>query len=144
MRGSYCQWLDGSLCAVVQRGLAPRVFEYIFKRIAEEEDNAVSLAPLLAICYVVACCAGLCCGMLCYAERCCVMLCCAELYCRMLCCSKLRCGMFYPCLLLRFAWRGALCCAELHFSKLYLLIQIITLPPTCAATNSRACPPSLQ
>lgn len=28
---------------VVQRGLAPRVFEYIFKRIAEEEDNAVSL-----------------------------------------------------------------------------------------------------
>lgn len=30
--------------AVVQRGLAPRVFEYIFKRIAEEEDNAVSLS----------------------------------------------------------------------------------------------------
>ena len=28
--------------SVVQRGLAPRVFEYIFKRIAEEEDSAVS------------------------------------------------------------------------------------------------------
>ena len=44
MRGNHCQGLDCSLCPVMQRGLAPRVFEYIFKRIAEEEDNAVSLA----------------------------------------------------------------------------------------------------
>ena len=28
----------------MQRGLAPRVFEYIFKRISEEEDKAVSAA----------------------------------------------------------------------------------------------------
>ena len=39
--------------------------------------------------------------------------------------------MSYPCLLLRLAQRGALCCADLHCSKLYLLIQNLTLPPTC-------------
>lgn len=46
---------NGLIAVFVQRGLAPRVFEYIFKRIAEEEDNAVSLAPPLSICYVVVC-----------------------------------------------------------------------------------------
>lgn len=37
---SNCLFQD-CCCHSVQRGLAPRVFQHIFKRIAEEEDNAV-------------------------------------------------------------------------------------------------------
>ena len=42
-------------CCGLQRGLAPRVFEHIFKRIAEEEDNAVSdiiIVRLLLLDYI--------------------------------------------------------------------------------------------
>ena len=80
-----------TLHAVVQRGLAPRVFEYIFKRIAEEEDNAVSLAfsylpdlldhadhPMLSL------------NLLSMTEVTHAVLCCvayAVLYCALLCCT---------------------------------------------------------
>ena len=40
----FCSRMQQSVSYVLQRGLAPRVFEYIFKRIAEEEDNVVSTA----------------------------------------------------------------------------------------------------
>ncbi len=39
-----CGKMQQSVPCVLQRGLAPRVFEYIFKRISEEEDNVVSTA----------------------------------------------------------------------------------------------------
>ena len=39
-----CGKMQQSESCVLQRGLAPRVFEYIFKRISEEEDNVVSIA----------------------------------------------------------------------------------------------------
>ncbi len=39
-----CGKMQQPVSCVLQRGLAPRVFEYIFKRVSEEEDDVVSTA----------------------------------------------------------------------------------------------------